>query len=110
MAHNEPSHLDLTVCHSVTDFSLKPLFDKVDVSNFRDGRFHFRNSGMKGLMLPLTSREQGVQLYHSVYQTFYLVSKTTVLPVLDGSSVPPTIQTLPQACGTSLVNHSSTFM
>ena len=29
-AHNEPSHQDLHVCHSVLDFTLKPLFEKVD--------------------------------------------------------------------------------
>ena len=45
------SHLirSYTVCHSVFDFTLKPLFASVDMSKFKDGRMHFRNSGMKRL-------------------------------------------------------------
>ena len=38
-----------TVWHSVSDFRLKPLFASVDKSKFKNGRFHFWNSGMKGL-------------------------------------------------------------
>ena len=38
-----------TVCHSVFDFRLKPLFASVDMAKFRDGRVHLKNSGMKGL-------------------------------------------------------------
>ena len=40
-----------TVCHSVFDFTVKPLFKTVVRSKFKDGRVHFRNSGMKGLNL-----------------------------------------------------------
>ena len=32
------------VCHSDTDFRLKPLFASVDKSKFENGRVHFRNS------------------------------------------------------------------
>ena len=42
------------VCHSVFDLRLKPLFTAVDMSEFKDGSVHFRNSGLKGLS-PLTS-------------------------------------------------------
>ena len=35
-----------TVCHSVLDFRLKPLC----ASKLEDGRVHFRNSGLKGLI------------------------------------------------------------
>ena len=31
-------------CYSVTDFLLKPLFATMDMSKFRDGRFHVINS------------------------------------------------------------------
>ena len=31
------------------DFTLKPLFEAVDMSKFKNGRVHFRNSRMKGL-------------------------------------------------------------
>ena len=39
-----------TVCHSVIDFWLKPLFATMGVSRFRDGRVHVRNLGVKGLI------------------------------------------------------------
>ena len=32
-----------TVCLSVFDFTLKPLFEAVDMSKFKDGRVHFRD-------------------------------------------------------------------
>ena len=51
MAHYEPSHQDPHCCHYAFDFTLKPLFEAVDMSKFKDGRVHFRNSGMKGLKL-----------------------------------------------------------
>ena len=38
-----------TVCHSVFDFRMQPLFASVDMSKFKDVRVHSRNSGMKGL-------------------------------------------------------------
>ena len=38
-----------TVCHSVCAFWQRPLFATVGVPKFKDGRAHFRNSGMKGL-------------------------------------------------------------
>ena len=38
-----------TVCHSVIDLSLNPLFATVDVSKFSDERVHLRNSSVKGL-------------------------------------------------------------
>ena len=39
-----------TVCHSVFDIRLKPLFASVNMSRFKDGRVHFRNLGMQGLI------------------------------------------------------------
>ena len=39
-----------TVCNSVFDIWLASLFALVDMSKFKDGRVHFRNSGMKGLI------------------------------------------------------------
>ena len=38
-----------TVCHSVFDFTLKPLFEAVEMSKFKDGRVHSRNSRMTGI-------------------------------------------------------------
>ena len=38
-----------TVCHSVLDFGLKPLFASVDKCKFKNRRVYSRNSGMKGL-------------------------------------------------------------
>ena len=48
-ARNEPSHQDLYCLHFVFDFRLEPLLTSMDMSKFKDGRAHFRNSGMKGL-------------------------------------------------------------
>ena len=39
----------LTVCHFVFDFRLKPLFALVDMSKFKGGKVHYRNSGMEEL-------------------------------------------------------------
>ena len=39
-----------TICHSVFDFRLKPLFASMDVTKFKDGKVHVRNSGVKELM------------------------------------------------------------
>ena len=39
-----------TVSDSVLDFTLKSLFEAVDMSKFKDGRVHLRNSGVKGLI------------------------------------------------------------
>ena len=50
----EPSHQDLTVYQSGFCFRLKPLFASVDVSKFKNGTAHFRNSGLKGLKMRLT--------------------------------------------------------
>ena len=47
-----------TVCHSVFEISLKPLFALVDKSKFQDGRVHFRNSDMKGLRQILLNQNQ----------------------------------------------------
>ena len=38
-----------TVCHSVIDIGLNPLFATMDVSRFKAGRVHFRNLGVKVL-------------------------------------------------------------
>ena len=46
------------VCHSASDFKMKPLFASVDMSKFKDRRVHFRHSGMKELGYVL-----GVQWY-----------------------------------------------
>ena len=43
-ARDEPSHLDLHYLPYVIDFLLKCLFATTDVSKFRDGRVHIRNS------------------------------------------------------------------
>ena len=56
-AHNEPSHQDLHCLPFCLFFcllfcvliTLKPLFEAVDMSKFKDGRVHIRNSGVKGL-------------------------------------------------------------
>ena len=47
---DETSHLIwiYTVCHSDFNFRLKPLFASVDMSKFKDGGVHIRNTGMKG--------------------------------------------------------------
>ena len=47
-ACNEPFIRIYTICHSDFDFRLKHQIALVDKSKFKDGRFHFRNSGMKG--------------------------------------------------------------
>ena len=39
-----------SVCHSAFQFRLKPLFASVKKSKFKNGRVHFRNSGIKGLI------------------------------------------------------------
>ena len=38
-----------TVYQSVFDFELKPLFARMEMSKSKDGRVHFRNTGVKGL-------------------------------------------------------------
>ena len=38
-----------TVSNPFIDLCLKPLFATMDLSKFRDGSVHFRNSGMKAL-------------------------------------------------------------
>ena len=42
--------LHCTVCHSIFNLFLLPLFAVVGASKFKEGLFHFKNSGMKGLM------------------------------------------------------------
>ena len=44
---------DVTV-HSVFDFRLKPILPSVDMSKFKDGSVHIRNSGMKELISELS--------------------------------------------------------
>ena len=60
MAQFEPSHQDLhwlqkscliriyTVCHSLSDFRLKPLFAFMDIARFNDGRLYLRNLRLIG--------------------------------------------------------------
>ena len=48
---NEPSHQDLHYLPFCLKFTMKPLFEAVDMSKFKDGGVHFRNSGMKGLII-----------------------------------------------------------
>ena len=43
--------LNDTVCHFVFDFRLRPIFASVGKSKFKNGRVHFINSGMKGLIV-----------------------------------------------------------
>ena len=57
-----------TVCHSVIDFRLKPLCASVDMSKLKDGRVHFRNSGMKRLIKTL-ERNYEVRMRGSLPQT-----------------------------------------
>ena len=38
-----------SVCRSVFQTEMKPLFASVDMSKYKDRRIHFRNSGRKGL-------------------------------------------------------------
>ena len=40
-------------CHSVLDILLKPLFATMNVSKFRDGRVHFRNTGVERFNIAL---------------------------------------------------------
>ena len=56
-----------TICHSGLDFRLKPLFAVVSTSKFKDGRVHFRDSGMKELnklFLPEWSRRNPASILH----------------------------------------------
>ena len=55
------------------NFRLKPLFVSVDMSKFKNGRVHFRNSGMKGLHV------QTLAVYYSISLSISLI---TVSPVL----------------------------
>ena len=48
MAHNEPSHQDPHCLQFYFDFGLKPLFGIMVLTKIKDGRVHFRNSGMNG--------------------------------------------------------------
>ena len=51
MARDEPSHQDLYCLPFCFDFRQnKPLFASVDMSKLKEGRVHFRNSGMKRLI------------------------------------------------------------
>ena len=65
-----------TVCHSVIDFLLKPLFATMDVSKFRDGRVYFRKSEVKGLNKYLYS-EIVLLLFLHVMGTLFTVSIET---------------------------------
>ena len=76
------------VCHAVVDISLKPLFATMDVSKLRDGRVHFRTSGVKGLTKPfflLYPHEWYIWQNHTLYQTklllldMYFVSFESIL-------------------------------
>ena len=51
MAHYEPSHQDLHCLSSFNDFELKNLLTTKDMTKYKDGRVHFRNSRVKGLGL-----------------------------------------------------------
>ena len=58
-ARNGPSHQDLHYLpFGFFDYTLKPLFEAVDMSKFKDGRVHYRNSGMKGLTLDILSMNE----------------------------------------------------
>ena len=52
-----------TLCHSVFDFILKPLFASADIPKFKDERAHFRNSGMNGLIMQMYIFAGGPGLY-----------------------------------------------
>ena len=49
MAHNEPSHQDLHCSAVCLDFRLRPLFGTMVLTRFKDGRVHFRDTGLKVL-------------------------------------------------------------
>ena len=49
MAHSKQPHQELHYLPLCYGFLTKALFATMDVSKLRDGRVHFRNSGMKGL-------------------------------------------------------------
>ena len=50
-AHNEPSHQDLHCLAFYLMFWLRPLFETMILTRFKDGRDRFRNSGVKWLTL-----------------------------------------------------------
>ena len=47
----KPSHQDLQCLPICFSLRPKPLFASVDMSKFKDERVHFRNSGMRELVL-----------------------------------------------------------
>ena len=49
MAQNKPSHQDLH-CLPFSYFILKPLFEEMHVSKFKDGSAYSRNCKVKGLI------------------------------------------------------------
>ena len=46
-AHVDPSHQDLHYLLFFSGYRIKPEFAAMDMSKFKDGRFHFRNLGVK---------------------------------------------------------------
>ena len=117
MAHNEPSHQDLH-CHSLFYFRLKPLFASVDMSNFKEGRVHFRNSRMKGLMdmfcniLSLEPKNmKSTTIYHGISLTVWpaVVMKSRTAAQPDSKRLflargPDCVSPLPPVCVTSIIS------
>ena len=81
------------VCHSTYHFNLKPLFSSVDKSKFKDGRVHFRNSGMKGLKACLryeyfsdvwNNRSQwSMILVNFKYKPHFIITKTSLFKYIQ---------------------------
>ena len=58
------------VCHSVFDFRLKPQIVSVDKSKFKNGRVHFRNSGIKRLKACYKQNWHHIYPYYSNKQAW----------------------------------------
>ena len=95
MAHNETAHNLIwicTVCHSIIDFWLKPLFATMDVTKFGDGKVHFINSGFLVAESLHISSETGGQVHKIICR------KENVMPT-PTESAPKSICSPPLRCG-----------
>ena len=63
MAHDEPSHQDLHCLPFCSWLTTNFLLGVMDVSEYRDGRIYFRNSGLKGINLVLKLGQTRFCLY-----------------------------------------------
>ena len=68
---DKTTHLDLHRFHF--DFTQKPLFEAVDMSKFKDGRVHFRNSVIKGLnQLSIVNMSDNILRHKSISLRWYI--------------------------------------